>query len=100
MLKSPLSQSRTSKWSEQLPKSLQSIPIPGFTGMYVDSSWYGKIVIETEGTGDSLTDLQDRCGPGAFPSRAKSSTRSLMTERSLAKEMDARTAFRIIRERR
>ncbi|KAJ7773531.1 hypothetical protein B0H14DRAFT_3095998 [Mycena olivaceomarginata] len=35
-------------------------------GLFVDSGWYGTIVVETEGTNESLADLQDRC-PGARP---------------------------------
>ncbi|KAL0581549.1 hypothetical protein V5O48_000478 [Marasmius crinis-equi] len=46
------------------------IPIPDWSNLFVDPGWYGTMVVETEGTNESLADLQDRCGPGAFPPRA------------------------------
>ncbi|KAF5334160.1 hypothetical protein D9758_014815 [Tetrapyrgos nigripes] len=104
-IRSPRARSLASKRSEKTGQSSKStesshgVPIPGFQGLFVDSGWYGKIVIETEGTGDSLADLQDRCGPGAFPSRVQSSARSMITGRSMQREKDARKVFRIIRER-
>jgi hypothetical protein len=38
-------------------------------GTFVDHGWYGTIVVETEGTNEHLAELQERCGPGAFPPR-------------------------------
>lgn len=57
----------------------------------MDSGWYGTVVVETEGTNESLADLQERCGPGAFPPRAGEHGR---------RENEARLVFRILRERR
>jgi hypothetical protein len=64
------------------------IPIPGSDGLYVDAGWYGRIVVETEGTNEGLADLQDRCGLGAFPPRAGS-----------IKEKDGKKVFRLLREK-
>ncbi|KXN92047.1 hypothetical protein AN958_10034 [Leucoagaricus sp. SymC.cos] len=75
------------------------IPIPGRipisdTGLYVDPGWYGVIVVETEGTNESLADLQDRCGPGAFPSRVRG-VHAPVTQA----QVESRKVFRILRER-
>ncbi|THU82136.1 hypothetical protein K435DRAFT_692107 [Dendrothele bispora CBS 962.96] len=79
----------------------KGVPVPGFAGHFIHPTWYGKIVIETEGTADSLTDLQDRCGPKAFPNRVKPVTKTVVgsSQRSAERDKDARTAFRIVRER-
>lgn len=50
--------------------------------------------METEGTNESLADLQERCGPGAFPPRV-GGVRS-----SLGNDRDSRLVFRILREKR
>lgn len=68
------------------------IPIPD-SNLFVDPGWYGTIVVETEGTNESLADLQSRCGPGAFPPRP----RSVKGESQVEKE--ARLVFRILREK-
>jgi hypothetical protein len=75
------------------PPSPARIPIPESAGLFVDSGWYGTIVVETEGTNESLADLQDRC-PGAFPPRAGGPT----TTTKEAK--DAKKVFKILREKR
>ncbi|KAG7095270.1 hypothetical protein E1B28_006043 [Marasmius oreades] len=46
------------------------IPIRDSNGHTVHSAWYGSIVIETDGTSESLDDLKERCGLGVFPQRA------------------------------
>ncbi|KAL1732494.1 hypothetical protein EV714DRAFT_206600 [Schizophyllum commune] len=66
------------------------IPIYGHEGLFVDPAWYGTIVVETEGTNEALADLQERCGPGAFPPRAGPPVK---------REVDNREVFRIMRER-
>ena len=69
------------------------IPIAGaLQGTFVDSGWYGTIVVETEGTNEHLADLQDRCGRGAFPPRAAAPGR--------ARDRDLLKVFRILREKR
>ncbi|KAF7303801.1 hypothetical protein MIND_00609800 [Mycena indigotica] len=68
------------------------IRAPGKARLYVDSGWYGTIVVETEGTNEALADLQDRC-PGAFPPRAGG-------PHMLSKEAkEAKKVFRILREK-
>ncbi|KAG5635113.1 hypothetical protein H0H81_012404 [Sphagnurus paluster] len=71
------------------------IPIPD-TNMFVDPGWYGTIVVETEGTNESLADLQDRCGPGAFPPRAA----AIAGRKPTALDKDGKLVFRILREKR
>lgn len=71
------------------------IPIPD-TNLFVDPGWYGTIVVETEGTNESLADLQDRCGPGAFPPRA---TR-VNGHKPSAMDRENKLVFRILREKR
>jgi len=70
------------------------IPIPD-SPLFVDPGWYGKVVVETEGTNEALADLQDRCGKGAFPPRAGSNVPVNMS--AAAKE--AKMVYRILRER-
>ncbi|KAF8178942.1 hypothetical protein BJ912DRAFT_855925 [Pholiota molesta] len=70
------------------------IPIPESNNLFVDSGWYGTIVVETEGTNEALADLQDRCGPGAFPPRLKGSN-----PRVPHAQVENRKVFRILRER-
>jgi hypothetical protein len=72
------------------------IPITDSPGMYVDSGWYGTLVVETEGTNESLADLQNRCGPGVFPPRANGMSDSVRRDQ----DKDSKLVFRILRERR
>jgi hypothetical protein len=69
------------------------IPIPESNGLFVDPGWYGTIVVETEGTNEALADLQDRCGPGAFPPRPQG-----VNGRQINR--DQKKVFRILREKR
>lgn len=80
-----------------LPKGSKTgrIPIPGTDDLYVHPGWYGTIVAETEGTNESLADLQDRCGPGIFPPRVRGAY-STVTQAQL----ENRKVYRILRERR
>lgn len=39
------------------------------TDLFIDSGWFGTVVVEAEGTNEGLADLQDRCRD-AFPPRA------------------------------
>lgn len=71
------------------------VPIPGSDNLFVDPGWYGTIVVETEGTNESLADLQDRCGPGAFPPRVRG-THTPVTQA----QAENRKVFRILREKR
>ncbi|KAJ3504892.1 hypothetical protein NLJ89_g7703 [Agrocybe chaxingu] len=70
------------------------IPIPDTDNLFVDPGWYGTLVVETEGTNEALADLQDRCGPGAFPPRP----RPLHGQIHQA-QVENRKVFRILRER-
>ncbi|KAG6836729.1 hypothetical protein H0H93_004392 [Arthromyces matolae] len=80
----------------QAPPSAYSgpprFPIPD-TGLFVDPGWYGTLVVETEGTNESLADLQARCGPGAFPPRPTP------VNGVKASDRDSKLVFRILRER-
>lgn len=83
------------------------IPIPDSNGLFVDAGWYGTIVVETEGTNEALADLQDRCGPGAFPSRARGVHALVRAQGQGAekggpgeREREAKKVFRILREKR
>ncbi|KAL0959005.1 hypothetical protein HGRIS_014318 [Hohenbuehelia grisea] len=73
------------------------IPLPGADGQFVDPSWYGTVIVETEGTNEALADLQERCGPGAFPPRAKGVAEKYTD--SLEREREGRKVWRILRER-
>ncbi|KAK1235997.1 hypothetical protein PQX77_000766 [Marasmius sp. AFHP31] len=75
------------------------IPIPDWNNLFVDAGWYGTIVVETEGTNESLADLQDRCGPGAFPPRAAGIV-APKTANGKEREKDSKLVYRILRERR
>jgi hypothetical protein len=76
-------------------KGFERIPIPDYNGLFVDPGWYGTIVVETEGTNESLADLQDRCGPGVFPPRATGVAGQL----GINPAADARKVFRVLREK-
>ncbi|KAF5366944.1 hypothetical protein D9757_010832 [Collybiopsis confluens] len=76
--------------------SSSRVPIPNST-LFVDPGWFGKLVVETEGTNEALFDLQDRCGPGAFPPRAVSNVNLLGKDRE--KEWEGKMVWRILRER-
>jgi hypothetical protein len=71
------------------------LPIAGTDNLCVDPGWYGTIVVEAEGTNESLADLQDRCGPRAFPPRVRGA--HAPTSQAQAEN---RKVFRILRERR
>lgn len=87
------SQSRggTAVRSGQKPR----IPIPDCS-LFVDPGWYGKVVVETEGTNEALADLQDRCGKGAFPPRVGSNVPMNMSVAA----REGKMVYRILRERR
>ncbi|GLB40878.1 hypothetical protein LshimejAT787_0900930 [Lyophyllum shimeji] len=70
------------------------IPLPD-SNMFVDPGWYGTIVVETEGTNESLADLQDRCGPGAFPPRPS----GVNGPNTSAISREGKLVFRILREK-
>ncbi|TFK23848.1 hypothetical protein FA15DRAFT_681011 [Coprinopsis marcescibilis] len=70
------------------------IPIPETENLFIDPGWYGTIVVETEGTNETLADLQARCGPRAFPPRPK----PLNPVVAKAAE-ENRKVFRILREK-
>ncbi|RDB16588.1 hypothetical protein Hypma_002821 [Hypsizygus marmoreus] len=76
------------------PSGPLRIPIPE-SNLFVDPGWYGTIVVETEGTNEALADLQDRCGPGAFPPRPArvSGNKASMMDR------ESKMVFRILREK-
>jgi len=76
------------------PSSTGRIPIPDSNNLFVDHGWYGVIVVETEGTNEALADLQDRCGPGAFPPRPRG-----MNGQTSQAQVENRKVFRILRER-
>ncbi|KJA16123.1 hypothetical protein HYPSUDRAFT_47657 [Hypholoma sublateritium FD-334 SS-4] len=69
------------------------IAIPDSNGLFVDAGWYGTIVVETEGTNEALADLQDRCGPGAFPPRPRGANAATPAQ------IENRKVFRILREK-
>ena len=69
-------------------------PGPSHGSWLVDPGWYGRVVVEAEGTNEGLADLQARCGR-AFPPRAvgaRASGEKVGEERNMV--------FRILRERR
>ncbi|EAU86636.2 hypothetical protein CC1G_07294 [Coprinopsis cinerea okayama7 len=70
------------------------IPIPETDNLFIDSGWYGTIVVETEGTNEALADLQERCGPRAFPPRPKPLNPAMAKARE-----ENRKVFRILREK-
>lgn len=78
----------------QQPGAVNLIPIPNSDNLFVDSGWYGTIVVETEGTNEALADLQDRCGLGAFPPRPQ------VHAKPTPAQIENRIVFRILRERR
>lgn len=92
----PQSRGRTSVDSHSPVQS--RIPIPNTT-LFVDPGWYGKVVVETEGTNEALADLQDRCGPGVFPPRAGGRVPNMNIPNDKEKE-EAKMVWRIMRERR
>jgi hypothetical protein len=71
------------------------IAITGADNLFVDPGWYGSIVVEADGTNESLADLQDRCGPGAFPPRVRGAHAAVSQG-----QVENRKVFRILRERR
>ncbi|KAF9560810.1 hypothetical protein CPC08DRAFT_707825 [Agrocybe pediades] len=91
----------TQRYTNTPPKPGQSqsnngrTPIPDSNGLFVDPGWYGTIVVETEGTNEALADLQDRCGPGAFPPRPRGVNGQMASQA----QIENRKVFRILRER-
>ena len=82
--------------SIRIPVPSTAGPGPSPSGAWIiDPSWYGTVVVETEGTNEGLADLQARC-QSAFPPRAEGAAMSV--ERQHREER--RTVFRILRERR
>ncbi|KAF9238269.1 hypothetical protein BU15DRAFT_75423 [Melanogaster broomeanus] len=71
------------------------VPIPNVEGCFIDPGWYGTVVVEAEGTNEGLADLQERCGPGAFPPRAE----NVVSKIRNAKEKESRRTWRILREK-
>ncbi|KAH9829860.1 uncharacterized protein C8Q71DRAFT_717794 [Rhodofomes roseus] len=68
-------------------------PGPSHGVWLVDPGWYGRVIVEAEGTNEGLADLQVRCGR-AFPPRAvgaRAGGEQATEERSFV--------FRILRER-
>jgi hypothetical protein len=80
-----------SRGQTQVPR----IPILETENMFVDLGWYGTIVVETEGTKETLADLQERCGPGVFPSPPRGVNGHHPTA-----QFENRKVFRILREKR
>ena len=72
------------------------IPIPD-SNLFVDPGWYGTVVVETEGTNECLADLQDRCGPGAFPPRPRTVNGY---KGSAVADREGKLVFRVLREKR
>lgn len=70
------------------------VPIPETENMFVDSGWYGTIIVETEGTNEALADLQERCGPGVFPSRPRG-----VNGHQPPAQFENRKVFRVLREK-
>ena len=79
--------------SIRLPMPSSAGPGPSPTGAWViDPSWYGTVVVETEGTNEGLADLQARCR-GPMPRRGQLNAEERQYE-------EQRLVFRILRERR
>ncbi|PPQ84149.1 hypothetical protein CVT24_002211 [Panaeolus cyanescens] len=76
------------------PTTSSRIAIPDTDNLFVDPGWYGTIVVETEGTNEALADLQDRCGPGAFPPRARAPH-----QQPNQTQLENRKVWRIMREK-
>ncbi|KAJ7319048.1 hypothetical protein DFH08DRAFT_714178 [Mycena albidolilacea] len=92
VIRAPPKQRMSMSNGHRRPPSPARLPIPESAGLFVDSGWYGTIVVETEGTNESLADLQDRC-PGAFPPRAGGPTATTKEAK------DAKKVFKILREK-
>lgn len=91
---------RPRRYSHQVGKAQYQaarIPIPETDNLYVDPGWYGTIVVETEGTNEALADLQERCGPGAFPARSRWIHHHPQINQI---QIENRKVFRILREKR
>ncbi|KAF4566429.1 hypothetical protein EYR36_011855 [Pleurotus pulmonarius] len=97
----PSSRPSSRAGSRPAPNSIMQIGnssrvhIPDTDGLCVDPGWYGTVIVETEGTNEALADLQDRCGPGAFPPRATPTHERFAP----TKDKEAKRIFRILRER-
>ncbi|KAF5353953.1 hypothetical protein D9756_006935 [Leucocoprinus leucothites] len=95
-VRAPTPSSNGHGYANGIPKMpvIGRIPISGTDNLYVDPGWYGTIVVEAEGTNESLADLQDRCGPGVFPPRVRGAHVSVTQAQA-----ENRKVFRILRER-
>ncbi|TFK66474.1 hypothetical protein BDN72DRAFT_844319 [Pluteus cervinus] len=85
---------KTKRYSQATSRSGAApnrIQIPE-SNLFVDSGWYGTVMVETEGTNESLADLQARCGPGAFPPRH-------MQHPFTQREKENQKVFRVLREK-
>jgi len=85
------------RFSQQGGKTQLLVPriqIPDTDNLFVDSGWYGTIVVETEGTNEALADLQERCGPGAFPPRSRGVNHVVNQA-----QIENKKVFRILREK-
>ncbi|KAF9481792.1 hypothetical protein BDN70DRAFT_893112 [Pholiota conissans] len=58
---------RTETTSARSSPANGRIPIPGSNNLFINSEWYGTIVVETEGTNEVPADLQDRCRSAMLP---------------------------------
>ncbi|KAH9925787.1 uncharacterized protein B0H18DRAFT_1008346 [Fomitopsis serialis] len=77
----------------RIPPMANVGPGPSHGVWLVDPGWYGRVVVEAEGTNEGLADLQKRCG-SAFPPRAvgaRAGGEQATQERSFV--------FRILREK-
>ncbi|KAK7691482.1 hypothetical protein QCA50_004881 [Cerrena zonata] len=80
--------------SIRIPVPSTAGPGPSPSGAWVvDPGWYGRIVVESEGTNEGLADLQARC-KGAFPPRATGAMQAFDKRKE-----DRKTVFRLLRER-
>lgn len=95
VLKPPTSRPHGSSVNGKQNSSSWKIQLPGApSGTFVDSGWYGTIVVETEGTNEHLGELQERCGKGVFPPKL-----TPMGQPRLVKNPDALKVWRILREK-
>ncbi|KAI3621316.1 hypothetical protein WG66_014419 [Moniliophthora roreri] len=70
-----------------------AIPITTPNGHHtVHPSWYGAVIIETDGSNESLEDLKERCGLGTFPKKTTSSRKQ--------KDGCEKMVWRILRDKR
>ncbi|KAK7049882.1 hypothetical protein VNI00_005312 [Paramarasmius palmivorus] len=75
------------------PSRSNGIPIPNVNGgqcYTVHPAWYGAIIIETDGSNESLEDLKERCGTKFFPK---------LTSTRKPGDTSEKTVWRLIREK-